>query len=288
MIPQASDNSFLLFKKFKCQYWNYTVSPSAGELYITPRFILFEYSNPSTNSQQTSTSNVGDDVMTCLPEQNKKKFFKQASSSILIPLSEIQQVAKSSYLLKSVLWIQTKNQTNYYFIGLKSITNTSTIINHVLDQLQIHEKKQIEIGRRKERPVELRIDENGFLAAIEYGEVSDEEEPSSTVIYSAKGKKIDPFSYIKSLTPSAFKRHLSTASEPSSSNAPPSCTNTGSNSFNYYLSGLYSYSVGPLVGLVYRPSSGKDETTKSQKNVSSMISLDHTSLEVLIKGHHCK
>ncbi|KAG2393654.1 hypothetical protein C9374_007185 [Naegleria lovaniensis] len=368
-LPPSSDNSFLLIKQFKCQYWNNMVAPSAGNLFITPRFILFEYDsspaqtstgrnrgnsssgcgngssgsgsvgstgssgasssglmntattmvmNTSTNIFNSVKSSTGSSPgssnapmtifgstdedfvdVTYVPEF-KNREIKSNTSCILIPLQDIAQCTKSSYLFKSVLWIQTRNNTSYYFVGLKSISNTSTIINHVLDQLKIHEKKSHEIStKRKERPVEIKLDENGFLQAIEYGDVEDEEE--QRVIYNAKGKKIDPFAYIKSLTPSSFSfsanssgRSSSKMENSSSHNSSTDNSVTHSNSdkhksytsgFNYYLgaslSGLYSYSVGPVVGLFYGSSSNTSSTTEKKKNISA---LDHSSLEILIKS----
>ena len=159
-----------------------------------------------------------------------------------------------------------------------------------MDQLKIFGTKPREVSKkRKERPIELTVDENGFLKQIQYGEESDEEDGfGSKVIYSAKGKKLDPFSYIKSLTPSNFSSKKVMADEENaqkqivksqSTNASSSSTATPSSTFNYYLSGIYSYSVGPLVNMFY---------TTPEKKESTPSYLDHSSLEILIKDDRCK
>lgn len=332
------------------------VALSPGTLFITTRFILFEYESGNRGNNSSSgcggngggTSNTGncsgggmsssgvglmntattmmnmsssppsgsapskifgsstvDDEdfvdVTYVPEF-KNREIKSNTSCILIPLQDIAQCTKSSYLFKSVLWIQTRNNTSYYFVGLKSISNTSTIINHVLDQLKIHERKSHEIStKRKERPVEIKLDENGFLKAIEYGDVEDEEE-EQRVIYNAKGKKIDPFAYIKSLTPSSFSFSANSSSISRQKNSVISLPNSSANQanssknksyisgFNYYLgaslSGLYSYSVGPVVGLFY--GSSNTNTSSAQEKKKNITALDHSSLEILIKSDKCK
>ena len=294
-------HAFLLIKKFPCQYWNYTVAPSGGTLYITPRFVLFEYGGkggadnsssvssgvPGINSSMMMGSSGGgyieeEDVYTQLP--NEQKELKSHANCIIIPFQDIQLASKTTYLFKSVLLIQT-NLTSYYFIGLKSITNACSVINHVLDQLRMYGSKPRSVSKkRKERAIELKVDENGFLKEIQYGEDSeDETESDGRLIYSARGKKLDPFSYIKSLTPSNFTSKKSIAEveaqqqSQTSSQAIIPTTNNASNatssSFNYYLSGLYSYSVGPLVNMF----------TTTEKKDSTPNYMDHSSLEVLIK-----
>ncbi|KAL9649062.1 hypothetical protein ABK040_008439 [Willaertia magna] len=260
-------STFLVIKRFEnCQYWKYQMSSLYGTLYITPRFILFEEktiinnNQNNNNAEHLNTTIIDEEIYTQL-----KPYKKSSSQCLILPLHEIQSVSKSSYLLKPVLYIKTKNKNNFYFLGLKSITNTVNFIQHILDQSQIHKLKSSQVmnyRKKKERPIELKLDENGFLSTIQY-------------------RKLDPFQYFQSLSPSSFLNLKSNVDNNSSNNKQ---STTG-----YVLSGLYYYSIGSLVNLFTSTSKGEDNNylinnNNGNKKLSEVLSdADNVVFEVLVK-----